>query len=337
MSNDIRLTPETRGIGLADFSLVQNGDILNGFAGASLSNYLYSQLLRRGKVLYRRAFPLGTFAPSGQTHRVRITPAYHLDFENVYCTVLFGDSGTFGTAGFATFVSNGVSQLALIPDPVHSAVVSAGPLHFRRVTFKLSALATTLDISWSAAANSAIQSVVIFGGVLASSATYASIASPSQYVAGAPVTTGDFTNLPIYAFEMHRVMGTTYFSWSGAISSTGTTWTNLLDASTTGFAAAAAGFQVIPEKQSTMTGTTVRCIFWVYASSTGVNGRVRISNSTGVIATITGITAAGYYTATINLDATLTAADLMTVEFSEAAGGATVNVNGCGLYAEAAP
>lgn len=333
MSNDIRITPETRGAGIAEFSLVQNGNIADGYACASLANFLYSQMLRRSKILYRRVFPLGTFAPSGQTHRGRLRPGFHEEFDNVYCTVIFGDSGTVGAAGFTSFVVNGVSQLAKIPDPVNTGAASAGPLHFRRCTFRLSSIVTTTDISWAAAANSAIQGVIIYGGVLATSATYAGIASPSQYVAGAPVTTTDFTNLMLYGFETHKAMGTTYFSWSGAISSTGTTWTNLLDASTTGFAAAAAGFQVIPEKQSTMTGTTVAAVFWVYASSTGVNGRVRISNSTGVIATITGITAAGYYSTTINLDATLTAADLMTVEFSEAAGGATVNVNGCGLYA----
>jgi hypothetical protein len=333
MSNDIRVTPEVRGVGIADFGLVQNGNIADGYAASALANFLYSQLLRRSKVLYHRAFPLGTFAPSGQTHRGRLRPGFHEEFDNVFCTVLFGDSGTFGAAGFTSFLVGGVSQLPSIPDPVNSAAVSAGPLHFRRVTFRLSPIATTTDISWAAAANSAIQSVIIYGGVLASSATYAGIASPSQYVAGAPVTTFDFSNLMLYAFEMHKSMGTTYFTWSGAISATGTTWVNVTDASTTGYAATAAGFQVIPQLQSTMTGTTVPCTFWVYASSTGVNGRVRISNSTGVLATITGITAAGFYSTTFNLDPTLTSSDLVVVEFSEAAGGATVNVNGCGLYA----
>ncbi len=337
MSNDIRVTLETRGAGFPDFGLLQNGDILDGYAGAALANALYSQLLRRSKVLYHRVFPLGTFAPSGQTHHARFLPGFNGEFDNVYCTILFGDSGTVGAAGFASFLSAGVSQLPFIPDPVNSAVVTAGPIHFRRVTFRLDPVATNNEISWSASANSAIQSIIIYGGVLAASATYAGIAAPSRYVAGAPVTTSDLPALMNYAFEMHRVMGTTYFSWSGAISSTGTTWVNVTDASTTGYAAAAAGFMVIPEKQATMTGTTVRCIFWVYASSTGANGRVRISNSTGVLATITGITAAGIYTANVDLDPTLTTSDLVVVEFSEAAGGATVNVNGAGLYALAPP
>ncbi len=334
MSNDIRVTPEIRGIGIADFGLVQNGNIADGYAAAALANFLYAQLLRRSKVLYHRVFPLGTFAPSGQTHRGRLRPGFHEEFDNVFCTVLFGDSGTVGAAGFTSFLCNGVSQLPRIPDPVNTGAASAGPLHYRRATFRLSSIVTTTDISWAAAANSAIQSVSIYGGVLASSATYAGVASPSQYIAGAPVTTFDFSNLQLYGFEMHKAMGTTYFTWSGNIATVGTTWINLLDASSVpGYASTAAGFQVIPQLQGTMTATTVPCVFWVYASSTTTTGRVRISNGTGVVATITGIAAAGYYSTTLNLDPTLTAADLMVVEFSDATGGATVTVNGCGLYA----
>lgn len=115
---------------------------------------------------------------------------------------------------------------------------------------------------------------------------------------------------------------------------TGSTVTNLLDAATTAYDATVdAGFWVYPEKQNTLTGSTVGVTFWCYASASTANGKVRFINSAGTLATISVTGGAAYYSTTGTMSSTPDS-ELVTVHgFNSSGGGATVTVHGFGMYA----
>lgn len=326
----IRFVPEVR-TGLVDSALMKNGDVMDGGAAAAIANFTYSMLERRsGRVLYSNEASFGAYFASGVTHRARTYPSFA---PLLYCTVVYGDSGTAGTAGFATFNVDGIAQA--VPKLINTSVASTGPLGLRRATFRLvpGGGPPEHDIDWSAAANSAITAVIVYGGVETINGIWnGNTTETSNYVVGNSVDALNFAGGPVQiGWDLWCDNGPAFFAWSGSFSVASATYTNLLDSSTSGWASTAAGLWAIPYAQATMTETTVPCKLWVYASCTTAGaGRVRIQNSTGAICTITGIGTAGYYSASLSLDPTVTN-DLIVLEASATAG--TVSVSGMGVYA----
>lgn len=324
-----RPAPEVPHRGLPN--LFNNGDVADGPSGATLANRIYSQLSRRLQVYYSRAAPIGSSFTSGTTHRARFIL---ISTNNeVWCTVTYSDSGVAGAAGFATLTVDGTSFLSSFQDPANSATAATGPGDFRSNTFRLTGITgPNIDLSWSVDANSAINSIIIFGMPVGESALGVDLFATEDYAVGAPMDGDSLESLTSQFWGYWAQESTRHFGWSGTAAQTGTTYENILDGTTTGYASTAAGFWTIPEKQATHTATTVPVTLWCYASSTSTGGRVRFTNSAGTIGTITGITGAGYYTTTATLSSTVTESQLVVVECSEATAGQTVTVNGAGMY-----
>ena len=311
-------------------NLVKNGEISDGGLMCMIANATFANTFRRFRVLYSRACDVGSSFTAGVTHRARLRIFQENDLRNLYVTVTYGDSGTPGYAGFSTFTLNGVAQT--IPAFANTSSASTGPSDLFMVTFHLgNHTLGNNDLAWSAAAGSAINSVIVYGAPIENSTTYASAYGTTPFYAGAPVTESIVHALALGVGDLWKERSTVHFTWSGSFARTSTTYANILDTSTAGYSSAAAGFWAIPLYQASLAETTVSTKFWVHASSTGTTGRVRISNSTGVLATITGIGTAGYYEADANLDPTLSG-DLLIVEASEATAAKTITVSGAGLY-----
>lgn len=332
MNGDSRRAPEIRA-GMQDTALAGNGEVSDSYALASMSNYLYGLIMHRScRLLYSRhaGAPDTSFA-SGTTHRGRC-PEFGLAGKRL-CSVTYVDAGVAGSAGFASFTFGGVAQAP--PSFAHTAA-TPGPNSTKVFSFELTGSAP-FDFSWSVDANSGINGVRIYQAPANYSSVYSLIARPSRLAAGSPVTYANISDFDTYGYStVWTYNSTPHFYWSGSAAQTGTTYANILDAATTGYAASAAGFYTIPYRQNSLAATTAQAKFWVYAStSVGTTGRARISNSTGVLATITGIgTAGAYYSTNVNLDTSLTS-DLVIVEISDATAGRTITVNGAGLYMQA--
>lgn len=328
-----RPVPEVR-TGLYDLALAKNRDVADGAAMISIANLAYSNWVRRRRVVYSYGGAISAI-PSGTTHRAE----FYLDPEitegGLVCTIIYGDSGVAGTARFATFNINGVAQ-STPSVPANTATPTAGPSDLKRVTFdistNLSSGVNTLD--WSVSANAGIYAVVIYGRIPNPPSTGNAFAASSvlyPYAAGVPVSAVETTSLILSAWQYWCRQATHHFAWSGSFSVASATYTNIASGTATGWGTSVPGFWVIPEKQATLAGATVPCKLYCYASCTTVGaGRLRIQDSTGVLATITGIGVAGYYTADVDLNPALTQSALTVVEASCTAG--TITVTGAGLY-----
>lgn len=158
------------------------------------------------------------------------------------------------------------------------------------------------------------------------------------YAVGSPVLDRDIASLTDQLWTLYCQQGTHHIRWShggaGAAdpTRTGTTWENVLDGTTTGYGANAAGHWVYPYRRNTLAGSTVAVTFWTYASSSsGTTGQVRFVNNDGTIATITGIGALDWYSTTGVFDTTLTE-DLVIVEMNNTNVAATTTVRDYGCY-----
>lgn len=151
------------------------------------------------------------------------------------------------------------------------------------------------------------------------------------YSIGAPVLDRDLTAMTDRLWSLYRRQGTHHIRSGISQLRQGATWSNALDNAITGWAATAAGHWVWPYRRATLLGTTVDVTFWCYASSDlGTSGQCRFSNSGGVIATITGIGAAGYYSTTGTLSSATTT-ELIVVEINntDPVGITSILAHGC--------
>jgi hypothetical protein len=326
--------PEVPSTGAKHLIRGRNGAMAMGSQQAALANLLNTIAFRRGKVLLSKFTYLGNFPSPSQAFFARFYCSPKVT--DVYVAMLLGDSGTpvantyFWTVDGVVQATRAVQQ-TLVPSPGPSAY----QLQLSRfVDAGGNALAAGVhDVNLQMAGTAAITGCVIFE-VASNFGDTAQALAPDVYSVGSPVTGRDLAALHDRAWLLHRQQGTHHIHWTdNAVGKTqlGATYKNILDATTTGYAATAAGFWTIPFRQATLAGTTVPVTMWVYASSDGTTGRVRFVNAAGVIATITGIGAPGYYTATGTLDPTL-ASDLVIVEHSEATAGKTITTRGAGMY-----
>lgn len=107
------------------------------------------------------------------------------------------------------------------------------------------------------------------------------------------------------------------------------TETNILDETSTTVSASTPGWEHDLQYKRTLGTITVKCTFVVYARTTsGSGGVVKLKNSGGTLATISGITTGGaWYSTTVDMPAT---ADKVDVHMSTSAG--TIRVLSAGLY-----
>ena len=154
---------------------------------------------------------------------------------------------------------------------------------------------------------------------------------------GNPILDRDISRLTDAMWLMYRRQGAHQFSFAAVTTliptQTGTTPKNICDDATTGYGANAAGFWTIPRRKNRLAGTVVNVALWARSECTTSDGVVRFSNSAGVIGSITGIAAVGFYSTTATLDATLSTSDLVIVEhFSAANAAGVVNTYSAGIY-----
>jgi hypothetical protein len=139
------------------------------------------------------------------------------------------------------------------------------------------------------------------------------------YAVGAPILDRDIAAMTNAVWYMYRRQGPTQFAWTADYAITpprnsSLTYANVLDGTTTGWSANAAGFWTIPYRRNRLTGNTVSVVLWTYGrmiANTG--GTSRFVNSAGVLGTISGFTTTpSFRTTTATLDTTLTS-DLVIV------------------------
>jgi hypothetical protein len=314
----------------------RNGAVTHGPQMAHVAGLLNTIALRRGKVLLSKYTYLGNFPTPPTTFFGRFYCSPYVT--GVQVTMLIGDAGTPAASNY-TWTVDGVSQR---PHTVTSTITpSPGPSAYTTHTLKFvdgsgDPLAPGVhDVSCTiAGVAAAVTGFVIYETCSNNGETGVNALDPTQFSVGSPVTGANLSGMTDYAWLLHRQQSTHQIHWTDnglGSTQTGTTYKNILDGTTTGYASTAAGFWAYPFRQSTFNGTTVPVTMWCYASSTGTTGRVRFSNSAGVIGTITGIGAANFYSTTGSLLAA-NGDDLIVVEHSEAAGGSTITTQGAGMY-----
>jgi hypothetical protein len=302
---------------------------------AAMANVLNSIAFRRCKLLMSKFTYVGNFPQPPQTFFSRFYCSPYVS--DVYVIMLLGDNGP-GGAGNYFWTVDGVNQSA---HSVANSVASAGPEDYffqasRFVTAGGASLAPGVhDVSCTLTSTTAISGCAILEipkGIETTNAL-----PPDVYSVGSPILDRDIAALTDRTWGIYLTQGTHQIHWtSNAVGATqtGTTYANILDGATTGYASTAAGFHTIPYRQSTLAGTTVPVTMWVYAddgAGAANTGRVRFVNAAGTIGTITGIGAAGYYTTTGTLDPTLTS-DLVIIEHSNATAGQSCTTRGAGMY-----
>ncbi len=152
---------------------------------------------------------------------------------------------------------------------------------------------------------------------------------------GSPVLSREIADMHHAAWHIWQKQGPVHVAWSNEDitppTQTGTTYRNLIDATTTGYSASASGQWLHGAGHHRFFTNTMSCLFWCYASTdAGSNGRVRFTGSSGTLATITGIgTTPQIYSTVLNI----TAADsLVVLEHSNSNAGQTTTTHAAGFY-----
>lgn len=330
--------PDVFSAGFGSNLLSGNGYITNGSSMAALANALNMITARRGKVHLARYKPVNSYDTSGT--------GWHCRFlSSPYCTetsafLLLGDAGAADVGGVNINI-DGVDQLGAATRDTASALV--GPSGYYGKLVRLVdgggdnlAAGTTHDMYISLGSPTSLAGVIVYESWAPTLDTSSGGLAADVFHVGNPITGRDIAALTDQAWNVYKKQGTTQISSVATNTQTGTTWKNLLDSATTGYASTAAGFWTVPYRQNTLAGTTVSVVLWTYADSDGTTGRVRFVNSAGTIGTISSIIGGGspgaFYTTTATLDASLTS-DLVVIEISEATAGKTISVYGAGIYA----
>jgi hypothetical protein len=153
-----------------------------------------------------------------------------------------------------------------------------------------------------------------------------------------PITSGRWQEIAQRAWDLWRYQGSVHFAWctpaGDALTVATATLTNMLDGSTAGWSSGAAGFPVWPRgrgRQFSQASSDVLC--WAYAASS-TTGQVVFKCSTGTIATISGITTAGWYSAQGTLPTASDSPGVVTVEYARTSGsgGASCSIYAAGMF-----
>lgn len=133
--------------------------------------------------------------------------------------------------------------------------------------------------------------------------------------AGSPVLDLDREELVLGARKLWKYGAGHLMNWcvdvaGSPITRTSVTPINIVDNTSTGVSAATPGYTLDLRYRSTVRRTTVPCIFKVYASCPGLGSAMIKDSTSGAVVTIANISAAGWYSARVNLPATLAKYDL---------------------------
>lgn len=331
--------------GLAWERVAKIGRLTDGYRMAEIASFINMIGAQRLRVLAQGGYLLASSpAFNSMNARVHTCP----NGSRVYGMVIVGNgaSSTSSTAYF--WKVNNVTCATRYSQTPGSVV--AGPNELRVEHTRLLdggtggtdlTADTDYDINISTGSNHAIYFYCVYEVPIPTlDASTNAVAVPLDvFQVGAPVLDRDISDAIESAWTVYKRQGTHHFSWASvegaAPSQTGTTWKNVLDATTTGYGANAAGFYTIPYRQGRqVTSSTVDVVLWARGSvNSGTGGRVRFQNSAGVIGTITGFTTSSTVrTTTATLPTTSSTSDLVIVEHSDS-GANTMTTIAAGIYA----
>jgi len=151
---------------------------------------------------------------------------------------------------------------------------------------------------------------------------------------GADILDRDLSDLVETMYTLWKQQAGVQIFWSvadaTAITQNSTTYKNVLDAATTGWASTAAGFYVHPYKRGTLTSSSDPVTLWAIANTSAGTGNVRFTTSAGTLGTISSIgTTLQAYTTTADLNSANTS-DLVVVEVNNNAAN-TTSFYACGM------
>ncbi len=338
-------TSYQRGYGIPFEWSARNGHITDGLAVSSLASYINMIAARRMHILAQGGAAvtggLGGSSPALQYINASTSPNIAAVEVLTICTPF---AGTLSPANFFWNVNGpGFYQQQARMYIGTNASGAAGPgsvvvLKQRLVDDTGANLIGDTQYSFDVELNAAsLLYYVIYEVPRTTLNTATHTAIPTDvFGVGAPILDRDVATMTDAMWKIYRRQGSPCFTWAEDLgigaSRAGTTYANILSGSTAGYSSSAAGFWTIPYRKNRMTGSTVNVVLWATGFvSAGTGGRVRFSNSSGVIGTITGYTTAKLQrSTTATLDATQTS-DLVTVEISDS-GLNTMNCQTAGMY-----
>jgi hypothetical protein len=166
--------------------------------------------------------------------------------------------------------------------------------------------------------------------------TNTGVSNPS-ITPGTPILDAQSSDLALNGTELWQQNAAHVFSWTSDIGTaspaiTATSYTNILDETSTSHSAATPGVQFDLTYMNSFSRTTVPCVLAVRASSavgTSANNAVRLYDGSTAIATVSSIgTSATWYTATANIATGSLKVDIQ----AQANSGDTVTVDAVTLY-----
>lgn len=338
------VVPAVPSAGIKPLHLGANGRVTSGPAQARIANFVNMLVGRRCKVLMSRYNGVGTASTKfqdGCEGQFR-TSAYP---SNVFAVVLLTRTNSATVHGTCTWTVGppgaGVAQATQYVGGNTTASDAPNDLFIISQVFVDGSgdpLAGSTAYNTSMAlggTNIAVVGMIIYELPSGTLDTSVSGLSCDVSSVGSPVLDRDLAAITDRLWAYYCDGGTHHIRWlsvGGGRPRTSATYANVLDGSTAGYSAAAAGHWTWPYRRSTLAGTTVPVTLWVMASTNvGSTGRVRFVNSAGTIGTITGIgTTKQIYSTTATLDATLTS-DLVITEHSDSAAN-TITTYGFGCY-----
>ena len=156
------------------------------------------------------------------------------------------------------------------------------------------------------------------------------------WVTGGPIVDSHYADILDTLWTLYAQNGTHHARWTNHDTTPPTcnsaTFANVIDGSTAAWSSSDAGFWYYPEGRGTLSSDGVDCVFWCIASTdTGSTGQVRFVDSSGTLATITGIgTTLQVYTATGTIDASVTS-DLCIIQHADSTPN-TITTYAAGFY-----
>jgi hypothetical protein len=341
--------------GLIQRYVAGNQRITDSFRLADLATFTNMLAGRRFHVLGSGGQSIGVqIAGPSQIATTRFHTSPNCGGVEVMMVVGRGNSNTvFGN--FAWTLSDGAGAANIVTTATHrvggSTAATAGPneITVERIRIVDAAGAElagdteyTLSIT-GVSINLSILSFMIYEvpRTTLDTSTHTAI-SPDVFGVGSPILDRDVADIVDALWTIYTRQGVSQIYWSDLTgnnpSTTGTTWVNILDASTAGYSANAAGFWTIPyNKGRLVTSGTVDVKLWAIANVTpGGTAEVRFTGSGGLIGTVTGMTTEGATgvassTATATLDTTLTS-DLVVVEYRNSLAANGASLRACGMY-----
>lgn len=342
--------------GVSPLAIGRQGAITDGFAVASLTGYINHLLARRMHVLAQggNAAVSAGLPSSGQNGVVRFHTSPNC--KRVYMSAICARSGSntvLGSFNWNVFSSTGTGLGGLDTIYVGGASGSAASpndlsIHTQRVAIANVDLSpdTTYGMRLTGAStNVQLLYFVVYELPRSTVDTTTDTAIPLHpFQVGAPILDRDIGDLTDSLWTMYKRGGPMQGVYSDItatpVTSVGTTWTNIMDGSTTGFAAGAAGLRTIPYRKNRATGTTLDVVFWSNTQALGAaaTAEIRFVNSSGTIASMTGLdgslgaTGMVLHTTSGTLDATLATSDLVIAEQRNATAGQGVTTTAFGIY-----